>query len=177
MRRTGILLVLGILVGGCSAAAGEPGPPAEEPPRAARDFTFRDVNPASATHGRELTLSALYDPRGVTLNFLASWCTYCWEELPELEKLHASGQARIVGVAADEYGAPLEVVLGLVANAGLTLPILFVPQDEAEELERYYDHEMLPATYLIGPAGEIRRVLQGATPPEKLRDAILGASP
>jgi thiol-disulfide isomerase/thioredoxin len=165
-------LLLGLATGSCTA--GEPGPPAEAPGPAAHDFTFRDVNPASATHGRELTLGALYEPRGVALNFLASWCTYCWEELPQLEKLHVSGQARIVGIAADEYGAPLEVVLGLIAKAGLTLPVLFVPQDEAAELERYYDHEMLPATYLIDPRGKIRRVLQGATPPQELRDEILG---
>ena len=101
-----------------------------------------------------------------------AFCT-AFQELPHLQKLHVSRQAKIVGIAADEYGAPLSVVLGLVERAGLTIPILFVPQDEAAKLERHYDHEMLPATYVIDPRGRIQRMIQGAKPPEELREAIL----
>jgi thiol-disulfide isomerase/thioredoxin len=166
------LLLLGLALGPCAAGESDP-----EPLRAAHDFTARDINPASTTHGQRLSLSELYAPRGVVLNFLASWCTHCWEELPELEKLHASRQARIVGVAADEYGAPVSVVLGLVERAGLTIPVLFVPRDQAPVLERHYDHEMLPATYVIDRQGRIRSVMQGATPPEELRDEIFSLLP
>ena len=178
VRRTGILLAMGALLGGSATPAVEIREDISlkvEVERAAHDFVFRDVNPASATHGQQLRLSELYERRGVVLNFLASWCTYCWEELPHLQELQASSQANIVGIAADEYGAPLSVVLGLVERAGLTIPILFVPQDEAAKLERHYDHEMLPATYVIDPRGRILHQFQGAKRPEELREEILGA--
>lgn len=145
---------------------------AGDAPAPARDFTFEDINPASPTHGQRLTLSELYADKGLVLNFMASWCGPCWTEAPHLQKLYAAGEAPVVGMAADEYGAPLEIFLDRAARFELTMPILFVPPEATAELERYYDHEMLPATYLIDSDGGILLVLQGAVPSDRLRAEI-----
>lgn len=157
-------LVLFVSLGGGSSAT-----PATA--RTARDFAFEDINPASPTHGETLTLSELYAERGLVLQFVASWCKPCRDELPEIQELHASGRAEILLVAADEYGYR-EGVLLVAERSGLTAPILFVPQDRAEEMERDYDHQILPATYLIDRAGRIREVHEGARPMERLVAAI-----
>ena len=143
--------------------------------RKAVDFTFKDINPASATHGEEVTLSESYADGGVVLNFLASWCGYCWKELPHLQKMSAAGEAKVVGVAADEYGAPAEMVLSLVESHELTIPILWVDVETAKAPELDYSHQMLPATYLIDGEGTIVKMLEGAVKPEQLRDEVTRA--
>lgn len=143
--------------------------------RQAPDFTFEDINPASETFGKKITLSEAYAEEGVVLNFLASWCGYCWKELPYLQEMSAAGEANVVGVAADEYGAPPELVLSLVKRAELTIPILWVDEQTAKALEADYAHQMLPATYLIDAEGMIVKLLEGAVEPEQLRSEIARA--
>ncbi len=165
---TGAVLALvaaGVFVG---VAPNPPAPrAAHEIGAAARDFTYEDINPNSPTHGQRLALSDLWAERGIVLNFLASWCQYCWTELPELEGLKAADAATIVGVAADEYAGP-EILLRQLAAKNLTMPILLVPQDDIAAMERDYDHRILPTTYVIDKQGRIRRVFQGVAPHDEL---------
>ena len=72
----------------CCVVSLSPGTAAR--PLAALDFTYEDINPNSPTHGERLALSDLYADGGVVLSFLASWCGFCWKELPELQKLQSS---------------------------------------------------------------------------------------
>ena len=143
----------------------------DEKPKA-MDFTFEDINPASPTHGKQLSLNELYAERGVVLNFLASWCGYCWKELPILQEMADAGEARVLGMAADEYGAPAEILMSLIAQRGLTLPILWVEPGQAAELEKRYTYQTLPATYLIDAQGIIASVLTGAVQPDRLRAEV-----
>ena len=138
---------------------------------AAADFELPDINPASASYGKNVRLSALWEGRGIVLNFMASWCMPCRMELPALQAIHASGAARIACVAADE-GAGTEDLLALVRSSGLTLPVLYAAPDRAAELARAYTYEFLPSTYLIGADGRIRQFIEGAKPEEEFRRAI-----
>jgi cytochrome c-type biogenesis protein len=137
----------------------------------ARDFAFEDINPASPSHGSTLALRDLYGERGLVLQFVASWCKPCRDELPGLQQLHESERAPIVLVAADEYGYT-EGVLIVAERTRLTTPILFVPPRQAEEMEAFYDHDILPATYLIDRRGAIREVHEGAWSAARLTAAI-----
>jgi len=147
----------------CAAAADEP--------RLARDFTYEDINPNSPSHGKRLSLAQLYSERGIVLNFMASWCEYCWKELPELERLRQSKAAPIVGVAADEYDGP-QSLLTRLGRSRPTMPVLLVPRAEIEAMGRAYDHQVLPATYLIDRRGRIRGVYQGLAPLGELSQRI-----
>ena len=138
----------------------------------ASDFTFEDINPASETYGQKITLSEAWAGDGVLVNFLASWCGYCWKELPILQQMADAGEVRVLGMAADEYGAPAEILMALIAQRGLTLPILWVEPEQAAELEKRYTYQTLPATYLIDSQGTIARVLTGSVSPERLRSEV-----
>lgn len=161
-------LALAALAGSTTTVAESTGVP---PTRRAQDFTFEDINPASATHGKTLTLSDLYTDRGLVLQFVASWCGPCREELPDLQELHAAESATIVLVAADEYGFT-DGILIVAERTGLTTPLLFVPKEQAVEMERHYDHDILPSTYLIGKDGEILEVHEGAWDKSRMAAAI-----
>ncbi len=165
MKRTAPVLPLLLFLAVTTAPAGE----------RATDFTFEDINPASATYGQKITLSEQYARDGVLVNFLASWCNYCWKELPILQELADAGEVKVLGMAADEYGAGPDLVMSMVARKELTLPILWVDVEEAKELEKRYAYQTLPATYLIRPDGTIAKLLEGAVPPERLYEEIARA--
>jgi thiol-disulfide isomerase/thioredoxin len=154
----------------CGVAIMSPGAAAR--PASANDFTYEDINPGSPTHGQRLALRDLYADRGVVLNFLASWCGYCWKELPELQKLQSSIPTPIIGIAADEHDGP-EALLGLIKQAGLKIPILLVPTTDIKAMEKHYDHKILPATYVIDKQGWVRFVFEGLTPVDKLQEAFI----
>ncbi|MEE8411092.1 MAG: TlpA disulfide reductase family protein [Acidobacteriota bacterium] len=165
MKRAARVLLLLLFLAATTALAGEK----------ATDFTFEDINPASATYGQKITLSEQYAGDGVLVNFLASWCTYCWEELPLLQELVDAGEVKVLGMVADEYGAGPDLVLSMVARKELTLPILWVDVEQAQELEKRYAYQFLPATYLIRADGTITEMLEGAVSPERLYEEIARA--
>ena len=165
MKRIAPILPLLFFLVATTAQAGEK----------ATDFTFTDINPASSTYGQKITLSEQYAGDGVLVNFLASWCTYCWKELPLLQELVDAGEVKVLGMAADEYGAGPDLVMSMVARKELTLPILWVDVEQAQELEKRYAYQFLPATYLIRADGMIAEMLEGAIPPERLYEEIARA--
>ena len=165
MKRTAPVLLLLLFLAVTSAPAAEK----------ATDFTFTDINPASATYWQKITLSEQYPGDGVLVNFLASWCTYCWTELPLLQELVDAGEVKVLGMAADEYGAGPDLVMSMVARKELTLPILWVNVEQAQELEKRYAYQFLPATYLIRADGTIAEMLEGAVAPERLYEEIARA--
>jgi thiol-disulfide isomerase/thioredoxin len=152
------LIAIGILVvaGGCT----------KRPPRA-HDLVFEDINPRSATHGSTLALSELYAEQGIVLQFTASWCKYCREEMHHLQEFYAEGKTPMVFVAADE-GPYRENILTIAERAGLTAPLLFVPADEAETVGKHYPYQVIPATYFIDSEGRIHESHQGELPVDSL---------
>jgi thiol-disulfide isomerase/thioredoxin len=190
--RRALGLALALLVAGLGCAprpvppAPVPGPqppipaPPPPPPRSAvpasaaqlaHPFAALDINPRSSTHGDRLALAELYAERGVVLRFVASWCEICRAELPDLQELHASGEAKVVVVAADEYGGPDSMVI-VAERSALTTPVLYVPEAEVARLARHYSYEILPATYVIDRAGTVRVFHQGALSKERLVAAL-----
>ena len=149
--------------------------PATHAGEKASDFTFEDINPASATFGKKITLSEQYPKQGVLVSFLASWCDPCWKELPILQDMVDAGKVKVLGMAADEYGAGPEGVLAMVARKELTLPILWVEAEQATELEKRYTYQTLPSTYIIRPDGTIANVLAGTVSPERLHEEVTRA--
>jgi thiol-disulfide isomerase/thioredoxin len=154
------------------AASADNGMPVEPAARPAFDFRFRDINPDSATFEKDLSLAELYSERGIVLNFVASWCAPCWDELPHFQKLHDTHDVPIVCMAADEYHGAADDVLKKAKAAGLTMPLLYVPEDRIELLEQHYDHEIMPSTYVVDRNGMIRHVFQGVIPASKLHQGV-----
>ncbi len=86
----------------------------------------------------------------VLLNFWATWCGPCKEEMPSLARLQDlfdPKQLRVVTVTADMHPQGIKQFLGLL---GIQLPVLF---DEDQELSRSFMVRGLPTTVLIAPDG------------------------
>ncbi len=108
------------------------------------DFALPDVA------GKKISLK---DFRGkiVLLNFWASWCVPCRQEMPAMERLYQEFKAKdfvIVGVDVKEQR---KEALSFAKELKITYPILL---DERGDVGLLYGAWGLPATYLIGAKGE-----------------------
>jgi len=113
----------------------------------APDFTLPDVN------GNKVSLSS-FRGKVVLLDFWATWCEPCLEELPDLVRFHEAHKDKgftIVGVAMDAEG--ISVVGPFVRQNKLPYPILVSNGD----LPEGYPIPGFPSAFLIDKNGKIAR--------------------
>jgi thiol-disulfide isomerase/thioredoxin len=94
--------------------------------------------------------------RVVVLNFWASWCAPCIEELPSLEQLQRDlPQVQVVAVSTDEDAAAYERFLQQHSVSLLTV------RDGDQRSNAMYGSFRFPETYVIDKSGMIRRKFIG----------------
>ena len=96
----------------------------------------------------------------VILNFWATWCRPCTDEMPTLEALWRQYRGRglmVLGVSVDR-GAPRALIDPYVEHLALTFPILLDP-DMATATA--WGVSGIPATFVVGPGGEVAGVAVG----------------
>jgi len=102
----------------------------------------------------------LREQRGhvVLVNFWATWCGPCREEMPKLNRLYDKYRAsgfQLIGVNVDE---DLRNVNTVVAQLGVKFPVLL---DTDKQVSKLYDLNAMPATVLIDREGKVRYVHRG----------------
>jgi peroxiredoxin len=128
------------LIVGCFAALLLVGPGCADPV----DFALPDLN------GKEHRL-AEYRGKWVLVNYWATWCPPCLEELPELEVFHATrSDAVVLGVNMEDIS--LARLREFVDEQFLSFPILRMSPRGSSELGRIPG---LPTSFLISPSGEV----------------------
>jgi cytochrome c biogenesis protein CcmG/thiol:disulfide interchange protein DsbE len=151
--RGSVLLLSLLLAAGCDRGdhprfVGKPAP----------DFTISDG-------GRSLQLSS-YRGKVVLLNFWASWCTPCVEEIPSLNQLQRQmPQLVVVGVDVDQDPAAYHRFLSRHEVDFLTI------RDAQQHSNALYGTFVFPETFAIDRSGQIRRkfiIVDNWTSPEIL---------
>ena len=147
----GVAIILSVaLFTGDGLAQGTGGRGIEERPDTgflAPDFALPDLS------GTRVNLSDLRGKRAVFLNFWASWCPSCQEEMPTMEKLYKQFKARgleIVAVSIDQRKAD---VANFVKRHELTFPVLLDPDGKVAQAYRV---TKIPTHYFIDRKGVIR---------------------
>ena len=117
----------------------------------APDFTLRGAD------GRNVRLDEL---RGqvVLVNFWATWCGPCREEMPRLEtlyeKYHKSGFV-LLGVNVDDDP---RTALATAAKLNVSFPVLL---DTDKHVSKLYDLSTMPSTVVIDRDGKVRYLHRG----------------
>ncbi len=122
--------------------------------QAAPDFVLR-----SAT-GENLRLSE-YRGDVVLINFWATWCGPCRQEMPLLDDLYGRYQRvgfNLLGINIDEDSRR---AMQMVQELGVKFPVLF---DENKEVSKLYEVEAMPVTILVDREGIVRHVHHGYKP-------------
>ena len=101
------------------------------------------------------TLHDLAEYRGqvVVVNFWATWCQPCREELPSLERLRDAMRGRRFEVLTVNVAEGEPRVKGFLAEVPLRLPVLL---DRDGDTQRAWKVRGLPATFLLDREGVIR---------------------
>ncbi|MDF2904730.1 MAG: hypothetical protein K0R34_51 [Herbinix sp.] len=148
-----------------SSTASENSPSTSPTPAASQDnkiipaFDFTLVD----QYGKEHTLSD-YKGKIVFLNFWATWCPPCKQEMPDIEALYQDnglnqGDIIVLGVAnpvSAEYpnnsDVSKEEVIAFLDENNYTFPVVF---DETGEVLANYYISAFPTTFFIDPEGNI----------------------
>jgi cytochrome c biogenesis protein CcmG, thiol:disulfide interchange protein DsbE len=145
----GVGLLVGVLVASVFLFSFAPGGLLNNPPPATGktvpEFSLRTVQ------GGEVKLADLQG-KPVVINFWATWCPPCREEMPMFEKMARSLQGKVVFLAVD-YDEDLKVVADYVRQNGLSLPILLDPGGVIND--RYYIRSF-PTTFFVDSKGILR---------------------
>jgi thiol-disulfide isomerase/thioredoxin len=112
--------------------------------------------PTPAIHATDLNgrvwTSADLAGKVVVLNFWATWCPPCKEEMPSLQMLHDISDSQTLVLAAN-VNEPAARVARYAQSTGLSLPILL---DTKSDMARRFGVNAFPTTVLIGPDGQAR---------------------
>lgn len=110
------------------------------------------------------------------VNFWATWCAPCREEIPHFNELYAQYREKgldIVAISMDEEGA--EVVRPFVADHGMTYPVALGSDEVAEAFGGVFG---FPTTFLVDREGKVVESWVGVIPPrvleEKVRTLVAG---
>ena len=103
----------------------------------------------------------LSDYRGkvVLVNFWATWCAPCREEMPSMEALRGSLEKRPFVVLAVNVGEGARVARGFADKLSLQFPVLL---DRDTKTTKAWGARILPASFVVGPDGAIRYSYLGA---------------
>ena len=131
-------------------------------------------------YGKEHNLEE-YEGKVVVINFWATWCGYCVEEMPGFEKVYKEFGSNkkdviILGVAGPKSKENLnnvdvekEEVIKFLNEHKISYPNLM---DETGKSFDDYKVRALPMTYVINKNGYLEGFVNGAITDEQLRKAI-----
>lgn len=127
-----------------------------------KNFTLKTVD------GDTLTLNDLKGKK-VFLNFWATWCPPCREEMPEIQRYYETygkkHNVEVVAVNITDQDNGLDVIKEFVDYYQLTFPIVL---DEHGEVSIKYEIFTIPTSYVINEQGNIVKEIIGPVTKEML---------
>jgi peroxiredoxin len=147
LRNTIIALVFSVFAASSLASSGMEG-------QKAPDFALK------SSTGENLRLSE-YRGDVVMINFWATWCGPCRQEMPLLDELYNRYQRvgfNLLGVNIDDDSRR---AMRMAEELGIDFPVLF---DASKEVSRLYEVEAMPVTVLVDREGTVRYVHHGYKP-------------
>lgn len=120
----------------------------------APDFTLK------SNSGKNIRLEEL---RGEVLfiNFWASWCGPCKQEMPILDELHkryAPAGFKVIGINVEQE---LDAAMSLLKKNPVSFPVLW---DTDSEVSAAYNVEAMPTSILVDRNGNMRYIHRGYKP-------------
>ena len=123
-----------------------------------KNFTLKDLS------GKSVSLDQ-FKGKVVVLNFWATWCPPCRNEMPEFDEMNKelkkSGDAVLLAVnITDGRRETKSKVEKFMKETGYTMTVLL---DSDQELAEYFGIRYIPSTFIINREGKLTGQIQGDT--------------
>ncbi|HEY3424069.1 MAG TPA: TlpA disulfide reductase family protein [Negativicutes bacterium] len=129
------------------------------------------VSPAFTLEGLDGQVRSIGKAGRITvINFWATWCPPCREEMPELNKF-AQNNKETVDFYAVNLQEPVEKVSDFMAKSNYTLPVLL---DKDGEVGKKFKIKSIPTTIIVDKQGVIRYRNSGALTASELESILKG---
>ncbi len=92
------------------------------------------------------------------MNFWATWCEPCRDEMPSIGRLKDALAGQPFVVLAVNLGEPESRIRSFREKVPMDFPVLL---DTDRAVAKRWNARVLPATYLLGPDGRIRYSYRG----------------
>jgi peroxiredoxin len=128
------------------------------------DFTLENLD------GDDISLSD-FEGQTIVLNFWATWCGPCIQEMPSMEKLYRDLHDEGFVVIAVDVRDTKESVKKIISSSEITFPVLL---DTTGKIGKIYEASSIPLSYLIDTKGYVVGVVLGAIHwnSDKIKEAI-----
>ena len=113
---------------------------------------------------KEIRTQSDYKGKVLFVNFWASWCAPCLEELPELNRLAADYKAKKVAVLAINVDPERTEARNLLTKLRLRHPEFEVLWDSKSKAVGAYDIQAMPSSFIIDRKGVVRFTHTGFHP-------------
>ncbi len=100
-----------------------------------------------------------YRGKAVVVNFWATWCAPCREEMPSMEALRVAMKDKPFAVLAVNVGEGPRAARAFGEKMGIGFPLLL---DADTRTTKAWGARILPASFVVGPDGRIRYSYHGA---------------
>jgi peroxiredoxin len=132
-------------------------------PQPAKNFSLKNLD------SKKVSLSD-FRGRVILVNFFATWCPPCRQEIPELIKIYQKNNKNglvVIGISMDDEEFPY-VIRNFAKKMKVPYPILIGNEDVAY----HYRIMGIPATFLIDREGKIQQRFDGLVPQSLLEKNI-----
>lgn len=161
-----LILTTGLLITGCSSPS-----TARMPVEGIQVGNLAPDFQLSNLEGQSISLSD-FRGRPVLINFWATWCPPCRDEMPYIQQIYEEWSAKGLVLLAINIGESPSTVEGFTQSYNLSLPVLL---DTNQIVAQKYNITGIPATFFIDKNGIIQRKVVGAFPNKGAIENHLGS--
>ena len=115
-----------------------------------------------------------YRGTAVWLNFMASWCPPCYDELPLMQRYWGRFKDKGLVIVGVDIKESKEQAAALVKQVGVTFPVGVDPSSVTED---WWSSFVMPVHFWIDKDGVVRQFAFGGISPKQMEDGIRTVAP